>query len=115
MANNFISPFGYLSGNGNLVTIYTCPVGKKTLVKGIQCSNNSNTGVQVTVVWQDVNSVGQGSSSNYLVTSGEVPAFGKIGLIEQGYIALQAGDRVDAVASQPNKIYMLISALEMDI
>jgi hypothetical protein len=90
--------------------VYTCPSETTAIVLLCQCANTDNAfPYDVSVQWLDA------SNSNLatnLATGIAVPAKSALGCID-GKLVLEAGDKLQALASYTGKLALTVSVLEI--
>lgn len=123
MASTYITKGFFLSGTANL-DIYTCPVGKRAVVKQIAIQNETNLPTYVTVVWKDYdgNPYSLGTTLGVtttipqftIVNSGEVTSTGRIHAIDD-FLALNENDTISCRATDGMRLSVILSALEQEL
>jgi hypothetical protein len=114
MSNTYVSIPVYLSGSG--VDAYTCPVGKRALIKNITVTNETNASGFVSVFWRDNNNVGVGSTISEfpVLVSGALPAYGRVRVLDD-FLVIKANDVIKLTTVTTGRLNSLFSIMEQDV
>jgi hypothetical protein len=113
MANTYVSIPVYLSGTS--IDAYTCPVGKKAIIKNITITNETNFSGFVSVFWRDTHGVGVGSTVTEfpVLISGAVPFYGRVRVLDD-FLVIKSSDVIKLTTITTGRLNSLFSIVEQD-